>query len=68
MAGTLGRIGQLYAIEARIRGKPPDERGKIRQSKARPPFDALQVWRRTIMETLSRKSDTMAAILYVLNR
>ncbi|AON56074.1 hypothetical protein Hsc_3808 [Herbaspirillum seropedicae] len=24
----MGRIGQLYAIEARVRGKPPDERGK----------------------------------------
>jgi transposase len=33
-----------------------------------PLLDALQAWLRTIMETLSRKSDTTAAILYVLNR
>jgi transposase len=58
----------LYAIEAKIRGKPPDERRCIRQAEARPLLDALQAWLRTAMETLSRKSDTTAAILYALNR
>lgn len=67
-AEALHRIGQLYAIEARIRGRPPDERCRIRQAEARPLLDALQAWLRTIMETLSRKSDTTAAILYALNR
>lgn len=67
-AEALRRIGQLYAIEARIRGKPPDERCRIRQAESRPLLDALQAWLRTTMETLSRKSDTTAAILYALNR
>lgn len=67
-AEALRRIGALYAIEAKIRGKPPDERRRIRQVGARPLLDALQAWLRTIMETLSRKSDTTAAILYALNR
>lgn len=67
-AEALRRIGQLYAIEARIRGKPPDERCRIRQAESRPQLDALQAWLRTTMETLSRKSDTTAAILYALNR
>ena len=67
-AEALRRIGQLYAIEARIRGKPPDARRRIRQAESRPLLDALQAWLRTIMETLSRKSDTTAAILYALNR
>lgn len=65
---ALRRIGELYAIEARIRGKPPDERRELRQAEARPLLNALQVWLRTTMETLSKKSDTTAAILYALNR
>jgi hypothetical protein len=67
-AEALRRIGQLYAIEARIRSKPPDERCRIRQAESRPQLNALQAWLRTIMETLSRKSDMTAAILYALNR
>ncbi len=58
----------LYAIEADIRGKPPDERRQVRQARARPRLDAVEVWLRTTMETLSRKSDTTTAILYALNR
>lgn len=67
-AEALRRIGQLYAIEARIRGKPPDFRWRVRQAEAWPLLDALQTWLRTTMETLSRRSDTTAAILYALNR
>lgn len=67
-AEALRRIGALYAIEAKIRGKPPDDRRRIRQAESRPQLDALQAWLRTTMETLSRKSDTTAAILYALNR
>lgn len=67
-AEALRRIGALYAIEAKIRGKPPDDRCRIRQAEARPLLDALQAWLRMAMETLSRKSDTTAAILYALNR
>lgn len=67
-AEALRRIGALYAIEARIRGRPPDERCRIRQAESRPLLDALQAWLRSTMETLSRKSDTTAAILYALNR
>jgi transposase len=65
---ALRRIGELYAIEAKIRGKPPDLRREILQAEARPLLNALQTWLRTTMETLSKKSDTTAAILYALNR
>jgi len=65
---ALNRIGALYAIEEQIRGKPPDERCRIRQAQARPLLDSLQVWLQSTMTTLSRKSDTTAAILYSLNR
>jgi transposase len=67
-AEALRRIGELYAIEVKIRGKPPSERPRSRQDQAQPLLDAMQAWLRTTLETLSRKSDTTAAILYALNR
>jgi transposase len=65
---ALDRIGALYAIEADIRGKPPDERRQVRQARAKPLLADFERWLRATMETLSRKSDTTAAILYALNR
>lgn len=65
---ALQRIGALYAIEEEIRGKPPQERLRVRQEQARPLLDALEGWLRETVITLSRKSDTTAAILYALNR
>ena len=56
-AEALRRIGELYAIEEAIRGKPPD---------ARPLLDDLERWLHATLATLSRKSDTAAAILYAL--
>jgi len=53
-------------IEAEIRGKPPDERRQVRQARSRQLLDDLERWLRTTLETLSRKSDTAAAILYSL--
>lgn len=67
-AQALRRIGELYAIEANIRGKPPDERHQRRQAESKPLLNAMEAWMRTTMETLSRKSETTAAILYALNR
>ena len=64
---ALERIGALYAIEAEIRGKPPDERRQVRQARAKPLLAELQTWLGATLETQSRKSNT-AAILYVLNR
>ena len=65
---ALRRIGALYAIEEVIRGKPPQERLQVRQEQARPLLDAMERWLRETVTTLSRKSDTTAAILYALNR
>jgi hypothetical protein len=65
-AEELRRIGELYAIEEAIRGKPPDERLAIRQARARPLLDDLRHWLNATLVTLSRKSDTAAAILYAL--
>ena len=65
---ALQRIGALYAIEADIRGRPPDERRRVRQARAGPPIDALRVWLDATLPKLSAKSDLAAAIRYARTR
>jgi len=65
---ALSRIGELYAIESLINGKPPDERRQVRQTQAKPLLDELESWLRNKLLSLSRKSDTAAAIQYALNQ
>jgi transposase len=65
---ALVRIGALYAIEEKIRGKPPDERCSVRQARSKPLLDSLREWFETTLSKLSRKSDTTAAIRYALSR
>jgi len=65
---VLARIAQLYAVEAQIRGSPPAQRRTVRQQQSRPILDELHAWMQRQLETLSRKSETTAAILYALNR
>lgn len=67
-AEALRRIGELYGIETTIRGKPPDERRRIRQQQAKPLLADFEVWLKATLVRLSTKSDTTAAILYALNR
>ncbi|WP_211475182.1 IS66 family transposase [Collimonas humicola] len=64
---ALRRIGELYVIEADIRGKPPDERRVVRQRQSLPLIDDFEAWLRATLLKLSRKSDTTAAIMYALN-
>ena len=65
---ALCRIGELYDIEREIRGQPPDRRREIRQREAVPKLTALRAWLEETTGKLSRKSDTTAAILYLLKR
>jgi transposase len=65
---TLVRIGALYGIEEEIRGRPPDERRKVRQARTKPLLESLRQWFETTLTKLSRKSDTTAAIRYALTR
>jgi len=67
-AEALERIGALYAIEAEIRGRPPDERATIRQARAGPLLDALREWLRQTLMRVSKKSELAKAISYVLSR
>jgi transposase len=67
-AEALERIGQLYAIEAEIRGRPPDERRTLRQARAGPLLESLHAWLHTVLPSLSRKSELAVAIRYLLSR
>jgi transposase len=65
---ALARIGALYGIEDEIRGKPADLRLAIRQARAGPLLDDLRKWMEKSLRSLSRKSETAAAIRYALSR
>ena len=67
-AEALNRIGELYGIEADIRGRPPDERKATRQARAGPALEALHTWFHTTLSQLSKKSELALAIRYALSR
>jgi hypothetical protein len=67
-AEALKRIGALYAIEAEIRGRAPDERSTIRQARAGPLLEALREWLRQILARVSKKSELAKAVSYILSR
>ena len=62
------RIGQLYRIEAEIRGKDSDTRRAIRQKLSRPIVDALRPWLEAQLEMLPSNSDLTRHIKYGLKR
>ncbi|TYQ19596.1 UNVERIFIED_ORG: transposase [Zoogloea ramigera] len=55
-AEALRRIAELYGVESEIRGKLPDERRQVRQTRSRPLLDDLERWLRSTLDTLSRKA------------
>jgi transposase len=65
---ALDRIGGLYGIEESLRGKPADERRRIRQERSKPLLDELHDWFVSTKAKLSPKSDLAAAIRYALGR
>jgi transposase len=67
-AEAVARIAELYAIEDEARGRPPDERARIREAKARPVFEALSCWLQGQLQRVSAKSDLAGAIRYALTR
>ena len=67
-AEALERIGRLYGIESEIRGRPPEERREVRQSRAGPELAALHTWLHAVLPTLSKKSELAIAIRYALVR
>lgn len=67
-AEAIQRIGDLYDIEREIRGKPVELRHQVRQTRARPLVDELDLWMNKTLAKISRKSDTAVAIRYALSR
>jgi transposase len=65
---ALQRIAALYAIEADIRGQPPDERRRQRQARAGPLLEALHAWLSALVGRVSAKSEIAGAIGYSLTR
>src|SRR5204862_5010632 len=58
----------LYQIEKEIRGRPPEERQKIRIERSRPILDSLKKWLQQSKSKLSAKSEVTLAIDYALGR
>ena len=65
---AINRIAALYAVEKEVRGKPPDERARIRQAKARPILGELEVWLPAQLTRISGKTPLAGAIRYAITR
>jgi hypothetical protein len=65
-AEALKRIGALYAIEAELRGKPPNVRLAGREA-AKPILEEFHAWLLDTRRQLSKKSALAEAIGYALN-
>jgi Transposase IS66 family len=62
------RIGEIDAIEARLRGNTASERVAIRQAETKPSMEALWSWPMERLEPISAKSSLASAIRYTLGR
>jgi transposase len=65
-AEALRRIGEVYAIEARIRGLSAAERVAGRQAETKPLLAALRPWLMERLGEISAKSSLAGAIRYTL--
>ncbi len=65
---AIKRIAGLYGVEKEARGQLPDERVRLRQARAKPIFDDLEVWLRAQLPKISGKSELAKAIRYALTR
>ena len=63
---ALRRIGELYAVEAEIRGRPAAERCAVRQERSKPIVEALHSWFTAQLARVSGKSALAEAIRYAL--
>ena len=67
-AEALRRVGEVYAIEARIRGRAAEERVAVRQAETKPLMAALRSWLMERLAEISVKSSLAGAIRYTLNQ
>ena len=67
-AQALRRIQALYAIEADVRGQPPELRRQHRQARAGPLLAEFHAWLQGVLTRVSTKSDLAKAARYSLAR
>jgi len=65
---ALRRIGEVNAIEARIRGRTAEERVAVRQAETKPLMTAFWSWLMDRLAEISAKSSLAGAIRYTLNQ
>ena len=65
---ALKRIAGLYAVEKDGRGRPPEERVRLRQARAKPLLEDLETWLHAQLPKISGKSELAKAIRYALVR
>ena len=72
VAGTLAhhglqRISELFKIETRIQGRPPDERRRVRKASTAPLLKDLHGWMTQTLTQVSAKSPMALALGYALS-
>ena len=65
---ALMRVQALHAIEAEIKGRPPDERRRARQTRAAPLLADMKTWLDATLLRVPRRGDLAVAIRYALVR
>jgi len=65
---ALEKIAALFEIEARINGRPPEQRLAVRQREAAPRLAELKAFLEHALARVSRKSSLAEAIRYALSR
>src|SRR6059058_534315 len=63
---ALRRIGELYKVEAEIRGRPAEERRAARRERSKPVVDTLHAWLTAQLGRVSGRSNLAEAIRYAL--
>lgn len=67
-AEALTRIGEIYAIESEVRGRPPSERMTARRQRAGPLIEDFRTWLEAQLAQVSGRSTLAEAIRYALAR
>ncbi|MFC3323580.1 IS66 family transposase [Mesorhizobium cantuariense] len=65
---ALRRIGELYAVEADVRGQSPAHRLASRRSHSKPIVAAMRAWLEAQLPLLSGRSTLAVAVRYALSR
>jgi transposase len=65
---ALDQIAALYAIEAEIKAKPPDERRRLRQQQTAPLIADLKLWLESTLSKILGKSELAKAMRYTQSR